>query len=182
MKYGLAAFSQATITGPGLSPADFSDGYVAPPDGATAAMVNTNFAVSALQYVRFNYQSENYPKDDYNITNTNTNILCGSNNSSMELYRLMSEIISNSDRRNYRCGSIYDVSKMAVEPIFCHKVSTKPNSIDGVMTVSVSLNSTPAPAQYTASKSALLVVCLYDEVLKLDYNGGGQVIFTDLIS
>ena len=45
------------------------------------------------------------------------------------------------------------------------------------MTVSLSLNST-----YVQSKSGLLVVCLYDEVLKLDYNAGGQVIFTDLIS
>ena len=88
----------------------------------------------------------------------------------------MSEVISNSDSRNDRC-SIYDISKMAVEPIFCHKVSTKPNSTDGVMTVSLSLNST-----YVQSKSARLVVCLYDEVLKLDYIAGGQVIFTDLIS
>ena len=45
------------------------------------------------------------------------------------------------------------------------------------MTVSLSLNST-----HTQSKSGLLVVCLYDEVVKLDYDGVGKVIFTDLIS
>ena len=90
---------------------------------------------------------------------------------------MFSEIISNSDSRNDRCGSIYDISKMAVEPIFCHKVSTKPNSEDGIMTVSLSLNSA-----YVQSKSGLLVVCLYDEVVKLDYDDGGNVIFTDLIS
>ena len=94
----------------------------------------------------------------------------------------INEVISNSDSRNDRCGSIYDISKMAVEPIFCHKVSTKPNSTDGVMTVSLSLNSTTAGVRHGASNSALLVVCLYDEVVKLDYDNGGNVIFTDLIS
>ena len=96
----------------------------------------------------------------------------------MELYRLLGEVISNSDSRNNRCGSIYDISKMCIAPIFCHKINTKPNSDDGIMTVSLSLNQ----AAYTASQSALLVVCLYDEVLKLDYDGQGKVIFTDLIS
>ena len=75
---------------------------------------------------------------------------------------------------------------MVVEPIFCHKVSTKPNSNDGIMTVSVSLNQTPVingiGRPYQVSQSGLLVVCLYDEVVKLDYDNGGNVIFTDLIS
>ena len=46
------------------------------------------------------------------------------------------------------------------------------------MTVSVSLNQAP----YTQSLSGLLVVCLYDEVIKLDYDRAGKVIFTDLFS
>ena len=75
---------------------------------------------------------------------------------------------------------------MVVEPIFCHKVSTNPNSNDGIMTVSVSLNQSPVVngiwRPYAASQSGLLVVCLYDEVVKLDYDNGGNVIFTDLIS
>ena len=64
----------------------------------------------------------------------NTNILCGNNNTSMKLYRLMSEV-TNSDSRNDICGYIYDISKIAVEPIFCYKINTKPNSEDGIMTV-----------------------------------------------
>ena len=154
IKYILAAFVQATRTGPGLSPADFSDGYVKPINGATAELTAPGGAVSALQYVRFKYQSENYPNDGYNIANTNTNTLCGTRSSSMELYRMFSELISDSDSINDRCGTIYDISKIAVEPIFCHKVSTKPNSEDGIMAVSLSLNST-----YTQSKSGLLAVC-----------------------
>ena len=171
MKYILAAFLQATTTGPGLFPADFSDGYVKPANCATAELTATGGAVSALQYVRFKYQPENYPKDDYNITNTNTNTLCGTSSSSMELYRLFSELISNSDSRNDRCGTIYDISKIAAEPIFRHKVSTKPNSEDGITTVSLSLNLT-----YAQSKSGHLVVCLYDEVVKLHYNDAGVVV------
>ena len=176
-KYILAAFVQATRTGPGLYPADFSDGYVKPANGAAAELPATGGAVTALQYVIFKYQSEIYPKDDYNITNNNTNTLCGTSNSSMELYRLFSELISNSDSRNDRCGTIYDISKIAAEPIFCHKVSTKPNSEDGIMTVAFSLNQT-----YAKSKSGLLVVCLYGEVVNLAYNDAWLVVFTDLVS
>ena len=94
----------------------------------------------------------------------------------MELYRLFSELISNSNSRNDRCGTIYDISKIAAEPIICHAVSTKPNSDDGIMAVSLSLNST-----YTQSKSGLLIVSLYDEVVKLDCNDTWLVVFTDLI-
>ena len=112
------------------------------------------------------------------ITNTNSGALCGGTNSSMELYRLLGDVISNSDSRNDRCGSIYDTSKMCVEPVFRHKINTKPNSDDGIITVSLSINQ----ANYTASQSSLLVVCLYDEVLKLDYDGQCKVMFTDLIS
>ena len=56
-------FVQATRTGPGLSPANFSDGYVKPVNGTATEIIASGGAVSALQYARFNYQYENYPKD-----------------------------------------------------------------------------------------------------------------------
>ena len=43
------------------------------------------------------------------------------------------------------------------------------------MLVSVKLDSA-----YTNSKSAILIVCLYDEFVELEYDGAGKVISTTL--
>jgi hypothetical protein len=181
VKYILACFLQTNRFGPGVNPCDFSDGFIPAIDNMHNEIKRTGGAVSNLTYVRFNYKSRNYPQDDYNIINLPSTILSGVaggvGDSSMELYRLLGDVIGNSNAREDRCGSMYDISKIAIEPIFVHKIESLPNSEDSNMTVSIKL-----AAGYTNSQSTLLVVCLYDEILELMYDAHGKVISTELIN
>ena len=53
---------KATRTGPGLSPADFRDGYTPPADGSAVVIIKLNGAVYLFQYDRFNYQYKTIQK------------------------------------------------------------------------------------------------------------------------
>ena len=181
VKYVLACFLQTTRTGAGKSPSDFSDGFTGSVSAVTNETINVTGAVHCLQYIRFNYHGKQYPSWDYNIVNKATTICptAGANTkeSSFELQRLFEDVINNADCREDRCGSLYNVSSMAVEPIFCFKIADYPNSDDNNMLVSVKLD-----GAYVPSSSVLLTVCLYDEFVELTYDSAGKIISTILKS
>ena len=86
----------------------------------------------------------------------------------MELYRLFADVIGNTGIRDDRCGSIYTLSKIAIEPIFVYKIADLPNNTDSVLNVTVN---SPNGA-YAASTSAIMIVCLYDQEFEIPYRDG----------
>lgn len=158
LKYILACFLQSGRYGLNGSPTDFSDGI-----GVTTG------AATTFNLVRFQYHGKSYPTNDYNIKN-NVRALCGgaTSDSSMELYRLLADVVGNAGVRDDRCGSLYNVSKIATEPIFCFKVADIPNNTESTLNVTINCTN----GSYTGSSSALLVVCLYDQDFELPYVNG----------
>ena len=156
LKYILSCFLHSNRYGKNASPSDFSDGIG----------VNTG-AVSCVNLVRFQYHGKSYPSNDYNIDNTNK-VICGAGNSSMELYRLLADVVGNSGVRDDRNGSLYDLSKIATEPIFCFKIGDLPNNTESTLNVTVNCTK----GAYTGSSSAILIVCLYDQDFEIPYVNG----------
>ena len=155
LKYIIGCFLQSTHFGTNCSPSDFSDGV-----GVTTG------AVSCFNFVRFNYHGKSYPDNNYNINNT-AKALCGStSDSSVELYRLLADVIGNSGSRADRCGSLYDISRIATEPVFIHKIADLPNNTESTLNITVNCTS------YTGTKSSILVVCLYDQDYLIPYIEG----------
>ena len=105
LQYIIATFVPSTRSGVNVSPTDFSDGV-----GVTTGAVNT------FNLVRFQYHGRSYPTNDYNIKNS-VRALCGgaTSDSSMELYRLLADVVSNSLSRADRSGSLYNISKIATD-------------------------------------------------------------------
>lgn len=161
LKYILACFLHSTRYGLNCSPTDFSDGINA--DGSAVSIGSA----TCFNFVRFQYHRKSYPSNDYNITNTNKTI-CGTGDSSMNLYRLLADVVGNSNARADRCGSIYNLSRIATEPVFCFKVADIPNNVDSTLNVTINC----ANGNYTGSQSALLVVCLYDQDFEIPYVDG----------
>ena len=150
------------------SPSDFSDGV-----DATGASVSIG-AATCFNLVRFQYHGKSYPTNDYNIMNTNK-LICGGDgvaahcgDSSMELYRLLADVVGNAGVRADRCGSVYNMSRIATEPIFCFKAADIPNNTESTLNVTINCTN----GAYTGSQSALLVVCLYDQDFELPYVDG----------
>ena len=174
--YILATFLQANRYGKGSSPSDFSDGVTRATPAANEILKTTG-AVNKLQYIRFNYKGKQYPETDFNIQNYSWQPCptAGANtiSTNMELHRLLTDVVNNAQNRDDRCGSLYNLSSIAVEPIFVYRIADYPNSDDNNMLVSINLAN-----GYTDSSSALLVVCLYDEFIDLKYSDGGKVIET----
>ena len=168
----------STRQGAEKSPSDFSDGFTAAADATTTETPITTGAVHNLQYIRINYHGKQYPSWDYNIVNKATSTCptaANTKESSYELHRLLEDVVNNADCREDRCGSIYDLSRIAVEPVFVFKIAEFPNSDDSNMLVTVKLDT-----QYTASQSTILIICLSDEFGELEYDGAGKVVSTIL--
>ena len=86
----------------------------------------------------------------------------------MELYRLLADVVGNANNRADRSGSIYNMSRIATEPIFCFKVADIPNNTESTLNVTINCTN----GAYTSSQSALLIVCLYDQDFEIPYIGG----------
>jgi hypothetical protein len=161
LKYILASFLKSSRYGLNNSSTDFSDGIT--PSGT----VNITGAVSTFNLIRFTYHGKSYPSTDYNIINTNKSI-CGNGDSSMELYRLYADLVGNSGSRADRSGSIYNLSRISIEPIMCFKVSDLPNNMESSCNITINCSN----PTYTSSQSALLIVCLFDNDFEIPYLEG----------
>ena len=100
LKYILATFLHSTRYGLNNSPSDFSDGVTATGSAVTIG------AATCFNLVRFQYHGKSYPNNDYNVINTNKLICGGTGNPatcgdySMELYRLLAEVVGNANTFN----------------------------------------------------------------------------------
>ena len=85
--------------------------------------------------------------------------------------RIFMDFINNCGTAHlYRCGSLYNLFNFYAEPILCFKTITEPTTTADNIIVMLNFG-----AGYTTTTSCLLMVCLYEETLKLNYGENGTI-------
>ena len=148
------------------SSSDFSDGYT----NASPEVKINNGAVSNLQMIRFQLD-KNYPNTDYDLVMTRN----GGDNCK-DVSRCFYDFINNADAKFDRSGNVISIQDWINEPIFCYKVNTDATSYNESLQVSMRFD----PTYYgqltgnaigtNTTPSQIIIVCLYDETLRLGFD------------
>ena len=125
-------------------------------------------AISNLSTFQCQYAGRLYPNPQY--TSINMNVATATIETG-DTTRMVMEFINNCGTWHVdRAGALYNIYNWYAEPILCFKTITEP--ITSAYNIIVMLN---FGAGYTTTTSCLLMVCLYEETLKLNYGENGTI-------
>ena len=164
----LACFLQTTRGGVlKRSSNDFSSGYT---DANPEVKITTD-AVTNLQMIRFQLDKA-YPNPDYDLC-FNTAVADGN---CRDVARMFYDMINNSNNKFDRSGNVLGIADYVIEPVMCYRVNTDATTYNETLQVYINLNTA-----YTAGTSQLLVVALYDEKVRLEFDSE-KIINVELVS
>ena len=161
---------------------DFSSGFAGATGGETGASTTyeakiTTDAVTNLKSLRFQTADKVFPNPDYLLdlsvpaTPVNNTVYdCG------DLARAFTDFLNHSQSKFDRSGNILSIQQYIREPIFCYRVDSESTSYNETLLVNISLGT-----GYSAGTSQLLVVALYDETLRLQFDSE-KIVDVQLIS
>jgi hypothetical protein len=128
---------------------------------------NGTDAISTLSNFQCQYAGRLYPNPQYNSINMN---LATVTNETGDTTRMFMDFINSCGTGHLdRAGSLYSLNNWYAEPILCFKTITEPTTNSDNIIVMLNFKT-----GYNTN-SRLLMVCLYEEFLKFNYNENGVI-------